>query len=62
MNSLEKRLNYKFKNPSIINKVEKDSTFKYLAGENIFDLAKPIINGKELYPRIAIRRLTSSPT
>lgn len=30
--------------------------------DNIFDLAKPIINGKELYPRIAIRRLTSSPT
>ena len=27
---------------------------------NIFDLAKPIINGKELYPRIAIRRINSN--
>ena len=25
--------------------------------DNIFDLAKPIINGKELFPRIAIRRI-----
>lgn len=25
--------------------------------DNIFDLAKPIINGKELYPRIAIKRI-----
>ena len=28
--------------------------------DNIFDLAKPIINGKELYPRIAIRRINSN--
>ena len=27
---------------------------------NIFDLAKPIINGKALYPRIAIRRINSN--
>lgn len=25
--------------------------------DNDFDLAKPVINGKELYPRIAIRRV-----
>lgn len=24
--------------------------------DNVYDLAKPIINGKELYPRIAIRK------
>lgn len=36
----EGSLNYKFKNPSITNKVEKDFTFKYLAGKNIFDLEK----------------------
>ena len=28
--------------------------------DNIFDLAKPITNGKELYPRIAIRRINSN--
>ena len=28
--------------------------------DNIFDLAKPIINGRELYPRIAIRRINSN--
>ena len=28
--------------------------------DNIFDLAKPIINGKELYPRIAIKRINSN--
>ena len=28
--------------------------------DNIFDLAKPVINGKELYPRIAIRRINSN--
>lgn len=28
--------------------------------DNIFDLAKPIINGKALYPRIAIRRINSN--
>ena len=28
--------------------------------DNIFDLAKPIINGKELFPRIAIRRINSN--
>ncbi len=28
--------------------------------DNIFDLAKPIINGKKLYPRIAIRRINSN--
>ena len=28
--------------------------------DNIFDLAKPIINGKELYPRIAIRHINSN--
>ena len=28
--------------------------------DNIFDLAEPIINGKELYPRIAIRRINSN--
>ena len=28
--------------------------------DNIFDLAKPIINGKELYARIAIRRINSN--
>lgn len=28
--------------------------------DNIFDLAKPIINGKELYPRIAIRSINSN--
>lgn len=27
---------------------------------NIFDLAKPIINGKKLYPRIAIRHINSN--
>ena len=28
--------------------------------DNIFDLAKPIINGKELFPRIAIRYINSN--
>ena len=28
--------------------------------DNIFDLAKPIINGKQLFARIAIRRINSN--
>lgn len=34
----EECVNYKFKNPSILEKFDKDYTYKFLSGENIFDL------------------------